>query len=65
MLRLNPKENTIRDALAQVLIEQGKLGEARDEYEKLREEGDLSFQGLYDLGRIYVRTGSPKRDSRP
>jgi predicted Zn-dependent protease len=59
VLRLNPKETTIRDALAQVLIEQGKLGEARDEYEKLREEGDLSFQGLYDLGRIYVRTGQP------
>jgi tetratricopeptide (TPR) repeat protein len=59
VLRLNPKESTIRDALAQVLIEQGKLGEARDEYEKLREEEELSFQGLYDLGRIYVRTGQP------
>jgi tetratricopeptide (TPR) repeat protein len=60
VLRLNPKEGTIRDALAQVLIEQGKLGEARDEYEKLREEEELSFQGLYDLGRIYVRTGQPE-----
>ena len=59
VLRLNPKETTIRDALAQVLIAQGKLGEARDEYEKLRQEGDLSFEGLYDLGRIYVRTGQP------
>ena len=60
VLRLNPKESTVREALAQVLIRQGKLGEARDEYEKLREEEELSFQGLYDLGRIYVRTGQPK-----
>jgi tetratricopeptide (TPR) repeat protein len=60
VLRLNPKESTVREALAQVLILQGKLGEARDEYEKLREEEELSFQGLYDLGRIYVRTGQPK-----
>jgi tetratricopeptide (TPR) repeat protein len=60
VLRLNPKETTIHDALAQVLIRQGELGEARDEYEKLREEEELSFQGLYDLGRIYVRTGQPE-----
>jgi tetratricopeptide (TPR) repeat protein len=60
VLRLNPKESTVREALAQVLIQQGKLGEARDEYEKLREEEELSFQGRYDLGRIYVRTGQPK-----
>ena len=60
VLRLNPKESTVREALAQVLIQQGKLGEARDEYEKLRQEEELSFEGLYDLGRIYVRTGEPK-----
>jgi len=60
VLRLNPKEGSVREALAQVLIEQGKLGEARDEYEMLREEQELSFQGLYDLGRIYVRTGQPR-----
>jgi tetratricopeptide (TPR) repeat protein len=60
VLRLNPKEAPVREALAQVLIEQGKLGEARSEYEKLRTEQELSFQGLYDLGRIYVRTGQPR-----
>jgi len=59
VLRLNPKEGHVREALGQVLIEQGKLGEASDEYEKERDEGHLSFQGLYDLGRIYVRTGKP------
>jgi tetratricopeptide (TPR) repeat protein len=60
VLRLNPKENTVREALAQVLIQQGELGEARDEYERLRSEQKISFQGLYDLGRIYVRTGEPE-----
>jgi tetratricopeptide (TPR) repeat protein len=60
VLRLNPRENTVREALAQVLIQQGELGEARDEYERLREDEKISFQGLYDLGRIYVRTGQPE-----
>jgi tetratricopeptide (TPR) repeat protein len=60
VLELNPKESTVREALARVLIQQGELGAAREEYEKLREEGEISFQGLYDLGRIYVRTGQPK-----
>jgi tetratricopeptide (TPR) repeat protein len=60
VLRLNPQENTVREALGQVLIQQGELGEAKDQYEKLRREGDISFQGLYDLGRIYVRTGQPQ-----
>jgi tetratricopeptide (TPR) repeat protein len=60
VLRLNPKESNVREALAQVLIQQGELGEARDQYEQLREEEQISFQGLYDLGRIYVRTGKPK-----
>jgi tetratricopeptide (TPR) repeat protein len=60
VLRLNPQENTVREALGQVLIQQGELGEAKDQYEKLRREGNISFQGLYDLGRIYVRTGQPQ-----
>lgn len=60
VLGLNPRESSVREALAQVLIQQGELGEARDEYERLRREEDISFQGLYDLGRIYVRTGQPE-----
>ncbi len=60
VLTLSPLESTVREALAQVLIQQGELGEARDEYEKLKESGEISFQGLYDLGRIYVRTGRPE-----
>jgi tetratricopeptide (TPR) repeat protein len=60
VLRLNPEDSTVREALARALIQQGELGEAREEYERLREEGRISFQGLYDLGRIYVRTGAPE-----
>jgi tetratricopeptide (TPR) repeat protein len=59
VLRLNPEESNVREALARELIQQGELGEAREEYERLRKEGDISAQGLYDLGRIYVRTGAP------
>jgi tetratricopeptide (TPR) repeat protein len=58
-LRLNPKAIAASEALAQALIRRGDLGAAREEYEKLREEGTISYQGLYDLGRIYVRTGKP------
>ena len=60
VLRLNPEESSVREILARELIQQGELGEAREEYERLREEGDISSQGLYDLGRIYVRTGAPR-----
>jgi tetratricopeptide (TPR) repeat protein len=58
-LRLNPKASAAREALAQTLIRKGDLGAAKEEYEKLREGGTISYQGLYDLGRIYVRTGKP------
>jgi tetratricopeptide (TPR) repeat protein len=60
VLELNPRATDVREALAQTFIMKGELGEAKEEYEKLREEGNLSFQGLYDLGRIYVRTGQPR-----
>lgn len=60
VLELNPKAYVARNSLAQALIRQGKLEEAKKEYEKLRKEKAISDQGLYDLGRIYVRTGEPK-----
>src|SRR3712207_8862780 len=47
VLRLNPRESSVREALAQVLIQQGELGEARDQYEQLRGEEQISYQGLY------------------
>ena len=60
VLELNPRSTDVREALAQTFIMKGELGEAKEEYERLREGGNLSFQGLYDLGRIYVRTGQPR-----
>jgi tetratricopeptide (TPR) repeat protein len=64
VLRLNPKASIARSGLAQALIRQGKLEEAKKEYEKLRDEKEISYQGLYDLGRIYVRTGEPMEGYR-
>lgn len=61
VLRLNPKASIARSGLAQTLIRQDKLEEAKREYEKLEKEREISFQGLYDLGRIYVRTGEPEK----
>lgn len=61
VLELNPKASIARSSMAQALIRQGKLEEAKKEYEKLREDKEISEQGLYDLGRIYVRTGEPSK----
>lgn len=61
VLRLNPKASIARGGLAQALIRQDKLEEAKKEYEKLEKEKEISYQGLYDLGRIYVRTGQPEK----
>lgn len=60
-LDLNPKAYSVRSSLAQTLTKQRKLEEAKKEYEKLVEEKQITYQGLYDLGRIYVRTGEPKK----
>jgi len=58
-LERNPRLALGKTSLAQAYIRQGKLGEARRVYEDLRETKDLTYQGLYDLGRIYVRSGRP------
>jgi tetratricopeptide (TPR) repeat protein len=59
VLRLNPNATGASGSLAQALIRKGDLEAAREVYEKLEEEKKISFQGLYNLGRIYVRTGEP------
>lgn len=59
-LELNPNAYTSRTALAGVLLRKGELEEARTEYERLRDQRKISYEGLYDLGRIYVRTGEPR-----
>ncbi len=59
VLELNPNHTSASSTLAQVLVKKGDLKGAEKEYEKLREQGEITYQGLYDLGRIYVRTGEP------
>ncbi len=63
-LRLNPHSTVARMVLAEALVRAGKLEEAGQEYEKLRESGNITPKGLYDLGRIYVRTGQPGKGVR-
>jgi tetratricopeptide (TPR) repeat protein len=58
-VELNPIDSALRASLAQALMIKGDLEAAREEYEKLEENHRISYEGLYDLGRIYVRTGEP------
>jgi tetratricopeptide (TPR) repeat protein len=58
---LNPKEASTGTLLAQALIRKGDLKGAREEFEKLESSGEITFGGLYDLGRIYARTGEPAK----
>ena len=60
VFELNPHAYTARSALAQMLLRKGDLEGAAREYERLRADGQITYQGLYDLGRIYVRTGEPE-----
>ena len=64
LLELNPKASVASLYLAQTLTGQGRLVEAKKEYLKLEKEGRISFEGLYDLGRIEVRTGEPREGLR-
>jgi tetratricopeptide (TPR) repeat protein len=57
VLELNPKATTASVYMAQALIVQGKLEEAKAEYLKLEREGRISYEALYNLGRIEVRSG--------
>jgi tetratricopeptide (TPR) repeat protein len=57
VLELNPGATQARSALARTLMRQGKLREAGAQFETLKKERSASYQDLYDLGRIQVRTG--------
>lgn len=59
VLRVNPKATVASTYLGQTLIAQGRLEEAKEEFLKLEREDRISFQALYDLGRVEVRTGEP------
>jgi tetratricopeptide (TPR) repeat protein len=61
VLELNPRLDIAGSSLAQALIRQGKLKEARQEYAKLEAGGDITVEGLYDLGRLQVRTGEAEK----
>ena len=58
-LELNPMSSDTRTGLATAYLSAGELERAKTQYERLRESGGLSVNQLYDLGRIYVRTGEP------
>ena len=60
VLELNPQAHAARSGLAELLLERGDLEGAKREYEKVEEAGEISYTDLYDLGRIYVRTGEPE-----
>lgn len=60
-LELNPKSESLVAGLAQARLGTGELDEAKGSYERLRESGDITVDQLYDLGRIYVRTGEPEK----
>jgi tetratricopeptide (TPR) repeat protein len=57
VLELNPKATSASVYMAQILISQGRLQEAKEEYLKLEREGRIFDEALYNLGRIEIRTG--------
>ncbi len=61
VLELNPNSSIARTGLAKALVRKGDLEAARREYEWLLEKRQITYEGLYDLGRIYVRTGEPQK----
>ena len=61
---LNPNATFVSSALAQSLLRQEKFEEAERVYERLRKEGQISLESLYNLGRIYVRGGQPEKGRR-
>lgn len=63
-LELNPKDSSVRQGLATTYVSAGELEKAKTQYEKLQESGEISLDQMYDLGRIYVRTGEPEKGVR-
>jgi tetratricopeptide (TPR) repeat protein len=64
VLELNPKATTASIYMARTLLGQGKQQEAKEVYLKLEREGRISDDGLYNLGRIEVRTGEAEEGLR-
>ena len=60
-LRRVPNETGLMFTLAQGLTRVGDLEGAKREYERLVELERIPLRGLYNLGKIYVRTGEPEK----
>ena len=56
-----PRDTGLISALALALTRVDDLEGARREYEKLVELEKISPRGLFNLGKIYVRTGEPEK----
>lgn len=56
-----PRDTGLIFSLAQAHVMVGDLEGAKQEYEKLVEFRKITARGLYDLGKIYVRTGDPEK----
>ena len=64
VLELNPKATSASIYMAQILLGQDRMQEAKEEYLKLEREDRISYEALYNLGRIEVRTGEAKEGLR-
>jgi tetratricopeptide (TPR) repeat protein len=64
VLELNPKATTASVYMAQTMISQGRLQDAKEEYLRLEREGRLPDDALYNLGRIEIRTGDAEEGLR-
>src|SRR5687767_15831445 len=64
VLELNPNATSASVYMAQALLSQDKMQEAKEEYLKLEREDRLSDEALYDLGRIEIRTGQAEEGLR-
>lgn len=56
-----PRDTNLIAGYAQALTRAGDLEGAKRQYEKARELGRISYISLYNLGKIYTRTGEPEK----
>lgn len=58
-VELSPKATLVISRLAEAQMRAGHLQDAAAEYENLMKLNGATFRDLYNLGRIYIRTGKP------
>ena len=64
LLEYDPNSVIATNGLAQALLRQEKLEGAKHQFEILREMERISPRGMFDLGRVYIRTGEPGKGAR-